>query len=216
MRLAFSLFINSLGLIRCCAKSDETDATLLQHGHSHSAPRPSLVEFDELKSTDSKSKTGLFDGLEKVKTIAWLLTLGDGLHNFLGEFFFGCPSKPTLSKFVFSANNFFEKVLQVLKMPLDGLAIGTAFNQSLDRGIIISVAIACEEFPHELGDFAVLLKSGMSTRQAVFFNFLSAFFCYLGLIVGTIIGQEPEAARVIIAITAGVFLYISVSLNCRL
>ena len=91
------------------------------------------------------------------------------------------------------------------------MAIGTAFNQSLDRGIIISVAIACEEFPHELGDFAVLLKSGMTTKQAVFFNFLSAFFCYLGLIVGTIIGQEPEAARVIIAITAGVFLYISVS-----
>lgn len=214
MRLALSLFINSLGLIRCCAKSDETDATLLQHGHSHGAPRPSLVEFDELKSTDSKSKTGLFDGLEKVKTIAWLLTLGDGLHNFLGEFF-RLPLQVNFVHF-FLANKFFEMVLQVVKMPLDGLAIGTAFNQSLDRGIIISVAIACEEFPHELGDFAVLLKSGMSTRQAVFFNFLSAFFCYLGLIVGTIIGQEPEAARVIIAITAGVFLYISVSLYCRL
>ena len=191
-------------MIRCCAKSDETDATLLQHGHTHGAPRPSLVEFDELKSTDSKSNAGLFDGLEKVKTIAWLLTLGDGLHNFLGKFFmsgkfesdFKCP---------FRLINFL-----VVKLSLDGLAIGTAFNQSLDRGVIISVAIACEEFPHELGDFAVLLKSGMSTRQAVFFNFLSAFFCYLGLIVGTIIGQEPEAARVIIAITAGVFLYISV------
>ena len=58
-------------------------------------------------------------------------------------------------------------------MYLDGLAIGTAFMQSIDRGIIISVAIACEEFPHELGDFAVLLRSGMTTRQAVFFNFLS-------------------------------------------
>ena len=89
VRLAQPLFINSLGLIRCCAKSDETDATLLQHGHSHGAPRPSLVEFDELKSTDSKSNAnGLFDGLEKVKTIAWLLTMGDGLHNFLGEHFF--------------------------------------------------------------------------------------------------------------------------------
>jgi len=63
---------------------------------------------------------------------------------------------------------------------LDGLAIGTAFNQSTERGIVISVAIACEEFPHELGDFAVLLKSGMTTKQAVFFNFLSAVFCYFG------------------------------------
>ena len=74
---------------------------------------------------------------------------------------------------------------------------------------MISVAIACEEFPHELGDFAVLLKSGMTTKQAVFFNFLSAVFCYLGLLVGACLGQEPQAARIIIAITAGVFLYIS-------
>ena len=80
--------------------------------------------------------------------------------------------------------------LNLLRSYLDGLAIGTAFMQSIDRGIIISVAIACEEFPHELGDFAVLLRSGMTTRQAVFFNFLSAFFCYLGLILGTCIGQE--------------------------
>jgi len=171
--------ILDMSLIKCCTKrNEENDATLLQHGHSHGAnnvPRPSL-QYDEIKESDSKSNSGLFDGLGKIKTIAWLLTIGDGLHNFL-----------------------------------DGLAIGTAFNQSLDRGIIISVAIACEEFPHELGDFAVLLKSGMTTKQAVFFNFLSAFFCYLGLIVGTIIGQEPEAARVIIAITAGVFLYISLA-----
>jgi len=169
-----------MSLIKCCASSidGETDGTLLQHGHSHGAasgPRPS-IQFDEIKNSSDKTNKGLFDGLNKIKTIAWLLTIGDGLHNFL-----------------------------------DGLAIGTAFNQSLDRGIIISVAIACEEFPHELGDFAVLLKSGMTTRQAVFFNFLSAFFCYLGLIVGTIIGQEPEVARVIIAITAGVFLYISLA-----
>ena len=50
----------------------------------------------------------------------------------------------------------------------------------------------------------------MTTKQAVFFNFLSAFFCYLGLILGSCLGREPQAARIIIAITAGVFLYISV------
>jgi len=182
-----------IGLIKCCARgSSEREETLLHaHSHSHSTSsnhRPSInyhhpeIEIPEngnnngMASKTKDESKGFMDGLEKVKTIAWLLTLGDGMHNFL-----------------------------------DGLAIGTAFMQSIDRGIIISVAIACEEFPHELGDFAVLLRSGMTTRQAVFFNFLSAFFCYLGLILGTCIGQEPEAARVIIAITAGVFLYISLA-----
>ena len=77
------------GLIKCCASSidGETDATLLQHGHSHGAasgPRPS-IQFDEIKNSSDKTNKGLFDGLNKIKTIAWLLTIGDGLHNFLGK-----------------------------------------------------------------------------------------------------------------------------------
>ena len=57
---------------------------------------------------------------------------------------------------------------------IDGLSIGAAFNDSILTGISICVAVVCEEFPHELGDFAVLIASGMSIRQAVSFNFLSA------------------------------------------
>ena len=37
-------------------------------------------QFDE--------RDGFFDGLSEVKTIAWLLTLGDGMHNFLGKIVF--------------------------------------------------------------------------------------------------------------------------------
>jgi zinc transporter ZupT len=57
---------------------------------------------------------------------------------------------------------------------IDGLSIGAAFNDSILTGISICVAVVCEEFPHELGDFAVLIASGMSIKQAVGFNFLSA------------------------------------------
>ena len=48
----------------------------------------------------------------------------------------------------------------------------------------MSLAVLCEEFPHELGDFAVLLNSGMTVRQAMMYNFLSACTCYLGLVIG--------------------------------
>jgi zinc transporter ZupT len=35
---------------------------------------------------------------------------------------------------------------------IDGLSIGAAFNESLLTGVSISVAVMCEEFPHELGN----------------------------------------------------------------
>lgn len=34
---------------------------------------------------------------------------------------------------------------------IDGLSLGAAFNNSILGGISISVAVICEEFPHELG-----------------------------------------------------------------
>ena len=37
---------------------------------------------------------------------------------------------------------------------IDGLSIGAAFSESILTGISVSVAVMCEEFPHELGDFA--------------------------------------------------------------
>uniref|UniRef100_A0A672MZG9 Zinc transporter ZIP6 n=1 Tax=Sinocyclocheilus grahami TaxID=75366 RepID=A0A672MZG9_SINGR len=80
-----------------------------------------------------------------VATLAWMVIMGDGLHNFS-----------------------------------DVLAIGAAFTEALSSGLSTSVAVFC----HELGDFAVLLKAGMSVRQAILYNVLSALMGYLGMITG--------------------------------
>ena len=60
----------------------------------------------------------------------------------------------------------------------------------------MSLAVFCEELPHELGDFAVLLNAGMSMKQAMFYNFLSACTCYLGLIIGILLGELESAHTV--------------------
>lgn len=92
---------------------------------------------------------------------------------------------------------------------LDGLGIGAAFSENTLTGISISLAVLCEELPHELGDFAVLLDAGMTVRQAVVYNFLSACTCYLGLVVGVLIGDFTESTSFVFALAAGMFLYIS-------
>lgn len=61
-----------------------------------------------------------------------------------------------------------------------------------------------------LGDFVILLNAGMSTRQALFFNFLSACSCYVGLAFGILVGNN-FAPNIIFALAGGMFLYISLA-----
>lgn len=92
---------------------------------------------------------------------------------------------------------------------IDGLSIGAAFTESLRLGFSTSLAVIFEELPHELGDFAVLVASGMSVRQAVMFNFLSACTCYIGMVAGLVLGDLTSSASYIFALAGGMFLYIS-------
>ena len=95
---------------------------------------------------------------------------------------------------------------------IDGLSIGAAFSESIMSGISVSVAVICEEFPHELGDFAVLLASGMSLRQAIGYNFLSACSCYVGMAIGILIGDLSQSASYVLALAGGMFIFISLSI----
>ena len=60
------------------------------------------------------------------------------------------------------------------------------------------------------GDFAILLSSGMRWYVALMYNFLSAVSAIIGMFIGVAIGTAQEDATAwILAITAGVFLYVS-------
>ena len=91
----------------------------------------------------------------------------------------------------------------------DGLAVGAAFSSSTASGVSTSIAIFCHELPHELGDFAILLRNGMTVKQALIYNITSAFLAYLGLIVGILAGEYAFGRHLILSITAGLFLYVS-------
>lgn len=92
---------------------------------------------------------------------------------------------------------------------IDGVSIGAAFTESILAGVSVSLAIFCEELPHELGDFAVLLNAGMKLKRAVMYNFLSACMCYLGMAVGIVLGENTSAHAWVFAFAGGMFLYIS-------
>lgn len=91
----------------------------------------------------------------------------------------------------------------------DGMAIGAAFSNNIPGGFSTALAVFCHELPHELGDFAILLKAGMSARQAVYYNVLSSVLSFIGTVLGIWIGDTPEASSWIFACAAGMFLYIA-------
>ena len=64
-------------------------------------------------------------------------------------------------------------------------------------------------FNSRLGDFAVLLNAGMTVRQAMVYNFLSACTCYLGLFLGIMVGEMHMGNQYIFAAAGGMFLYIA-------
>ncbi|XP_058826688.1 zinc transporter foi [Topomyia yanbarensis] len=119
------------------------------HGHVHSPP-------------------------ESLSAVAWMVIMGDGLHNFT-----------------------------------DGMTIGAAFANNIAGGFSTAIAVFCHELPHELGDFAVLLKAGMSARDAVYYNLLSSILSFIGMLLGIFVGHQPEASAWIFSVAAGLFLYIA-------
>ncbi|BFZ22545.1 hypothetical protein BsWGS_25584 [Bradybaena similaris] len=119
------------------------------HGHAHTVPN-------------------------SVAAVAWMVILGDGIHNFS-----------------------------------DGLAIGAAFANSITGGFSTTVAVFCHELPHEIGDFAVLLRAGMPAKQAVLYNCLSSLLCFIGMLIGVAVGNISSASLWIFAVVGGMFLYIA-------
>lgn len=95
---------------------------------------------------------------------------------------------------------------------LDGVIIAAAFLTDTKLGIVTSVAIMAHEIPQEVGDFAVLLNSGMSRGRALFWNLATTLTSMIG---GTIayfaLGSALYVLPYAIAVAAACFIYVAVA-----
>ena len=93
---------------------------------------------------------------------------------------------------------------------IDGILIGVSYMASIEIGIATTIAVILHEIPQEIGDFGVLIHAGFSKMRALLFNFLSALFAILGLIVALLLGEiSKEFVTIIIPLAAGGFIYIA-------
>jgi zinc and cadmium transporter len=94
---------------------------------------------------------------------------------------------------------------------IDGALIAASYLVSPELGFSTTVAVVFHEIPQELGDFGVLVHSGLSIRQAVLLNLASASVAILGAVSTLAIGAAAGAgvSETLVPVTAGGFVYIA-------
>jgi zinc and cadmium transporter len=92
----------------------------------------------------------------------------------------------------------------------DGVIIAGAFLLSMPLGVATGLAVISHEIPQELGDFAILLDSGYSRQQALFYNTVSALSTLPGaLLAYYFLAPMLQVVPYILLMGAASFLYIA-------
>ncbi len=94
---------------------------------------------------------------------------------------------------------------------IDGVIIAASFFVSPELGLLTSMIIILHEIPQELGDFAVLVYSGMERKRALLLNFFSQLACFAGAGVGIALAGITSFIGVLLPVAAGGFVYIAAS-----
>jgi len=93
---------------------------------------------------------------------------------------------------------------------IDGVVIAAAFLVSPASGIVVTLAVAAHEIPQEIGDFAIMLKSGLKREKVLAINIYSSLATVASATVFYLLGDSFEFAMwPLIALAAGFFIYIA-------
>ena len=95
---------------------------------------------------------------------------------------------------------------------LDGLIIAISFLVNIHVGVAASVAVFLHEIPQEIGDFGVMLHSGLAKSKVFLYNVAASAMTPLGALVGYFTSSflSPHLPA-LASFVAGTFLYIAAS-----
>ncbi|MEM4134296.1 MAG: ZIP family metal transporter [Candidatus Micrarchaeia archaeon] len=93
---------------------------------------------------------------------------------------------------------------------IDGMVIAVAYLTDPSLGIVTTIAIMMHEIPQEIGDFGILLYSGLNKWTALAFNFLTALTAMIGAMVILILDVSFQSITAfLLPLAAGHFIYIA-------
>lgn len=113
-------------------------------------------------------------------------------------------------------NGFLSLLADSIHNFTDGLTIAAAWASSASAGISTTIAIFIHEIPHELGDYAVLVRAGYTHPQVLKCQFMTACAAFLGTFIGLLLQSSNNstllaAFRSILPFSAGGFIYLALA-----
>lgn len=90
-----------------------------------------------------------------------------------------------------------------------GLAVAGSFVVSTKVGMCTTCAILLHEVPHEIGDFAILLKSGFRRWDAAVGQMVTASAGLCGAVFGLVAEHAGDSTAWVLPFTSGGFIYIA-------
>jgi zinc and cadmium transporter len=94
----------------------------------------------------------------------------------------------------------------------DGIAIAASFVADYKLGVATTLAIVSHAIPQQVGDFAVLLHSGYSRRNALAMNLLTAAATLAGGLIGyAAVASMQQILPTVLALAAASLLYVAVA-----
>ena len=169
------------------------------HGHSHSQPSPPSPKPDnddkkDKKDKKSKKKDSDDDG-------------DDGENDDSNNDKSGNEDTQDEIK----VSGYLNLAADAFHNFTDGLAIGASFLAGNSIGYTTTFMILFHEIPHEVGDFAILIQSGVPRGRAIALQLVTALAAMGGCIVALVAQEAGQAAAsgFILPFTAGGFIYIA-------
>lgn len=117
------------------------------------------------------------------------------------------------------ASGYLNITLDLAHNLTDGIAIGASFAASASKGraggggggcmgLATTLSVLLHEVPHEIGDFSILVQSGMSLRAAFLMQFCTAIAAFVGTACGMVATRHEGLERVLVGLMSGGFLYV--------
>lgn len=164
------------------------------HGHSHGPPVPAPASVEKVKEKPQKKAKGSDAEEEDEKEENG----GKAVEETPDEE----PEVKVAGYLNLAADGFHNFT--------DGLAIGASFLAGESIGVITTLTILLHEVPHEIGDYAILIQSGVPPKKAILLQLLTAVGALSGCLLSLFVGGAVEwASKLTLPFTAGGFIYIA-------